>query len=201
MAFLSNHTRGRIGEASIAGLLIFACFILQLAVLSKMPFGNVLCNLPLAFTIVWGVTFGSPLPRPTADELRMSNLGSIFVRQLLSGSPSGAIVGAIFAALFSCILPVFPVCYPVVGWACGYFSLKNFNQAAFLIIPLVILFTIWSEGIMALQLYAMGRPNVLAHLVTLILPAALLNALIAPVLFIPMRGWLEFRRWRLMDAS
>jgi rod shape-determining protein MreD len=169
---------------------------MQLTILSKLTFSQVLCNLPLALTIVWGATFGSPMEKPTSDELRVASVGAIFVRQLLSGSISGAIVGGFFAALSCSVLPVYPVAYPVIGWISGYFSLKNFNQAAFLCIPLVLLLTFLAEIIMAAQLLLCGRPDVLSHFVTISFPEALLNALIAPVLFFPMRGWFEFTQWR-----
>lgn len=196
MAILSQTSRKRLGEISLAAALVSFCWLVQLAVLSKFSFGQVLCNLPLTFTIVWGVTFGSPLGRPSPDELRVSNLASIVVRQLLSGSPSGALIGALFASFAASVLPVYPLAYPIVGWMGGYFSLKNFNQAAFLIIPLVILFTFWFDFITAIELYFLGRAHVFSHLVTVVFPEALLNALIAPLLFIPMRGWFEFSRWR-----
>jgi cell shape-determining protein MreD len=84
----------------------------------------------------------------------------------------------------------------VIGWIAGYFSLKNFNQAAFLCIPLVLLLTFLAEIIMAGQMAIVGRPDVIGHFVTIGIPEALLNALIAPVIFIPMRGWFEFSQWR-----
>jgi rod shape-determining protein MreD len=196
MAILSSRGRKRLGELTIALVVLWVAWIMQLTILSKLTFSQVLCNLPLALTIVWGATFGSPMEKPTSDELRVASVGAIFVRQLLSGSISGAIVGGFFAALSCSVLPVFPVAYPVIGWISGYFSLKNFNQAAFLCIPLVLLLTFLAEIIMAGQLLLCGRPDVLPHFVTISFPEALLNALIAPVLFFPMRGWFEFTQWR-----
>jgi rod shape-determining protein MreD len=125
----------------------------------------------------------------------------VLFRQLLSGSPSGAIVGAFFAALASSVLPVYPVSYPLIGWIAGYFSLKNFNQAAFLCIPLVVLLSFLGEMLMACQLALIGRPEVFSQLVLVGFPEALLNALIAPVLFFPMRGWYEFSQWRKLSVE
>jgi rod shape-determining protein MreD len=196
MALLSMRGRRRAGELIIASVILWVAWLIQLAILSKLTFSGVLCNLPLVMTIVWGASFGSHMEKPTSDELRIASVGAIFVRQLLSGSVSGALVGGFFAALSCSVLPVFPVAYPVIGWISGYFSLKNFNQGAFLCIPLVLLLTFLAEIIMAIQLIVLGRPDVPAHFVTISFPEALLNALIAPVLFFPMRGWFEFSQWR-----
>lgn len=192
MAVLSSTAKRRIGEIGITTGVVFVAWVVQLSVLSKFRFTDVVANLPLAMTIVWGLTFGSPMGKPTADELRVSSVSSIFVRQLLSGSPSGALVGAFFAALFTSVLPLYPVTYPLIGWTAGYFSLRNFNQAAFLCIPLTVVLTFLGEMIMAGQLALSGRADVLPHLVTVIVPEALLNGLISPVLFIPMRGWYQY---------
>ncbi len=191
MAVISTRAKGRLGEVSIAAFVIFLAWVVQMSVLSKFRFTDVVANLPLAMTIVWGLTFGSPMEKPTADELRVSSVSSIFMRQLFSGSPSGAIVGAFFAALAASVLPIFPVSYPLVGWIAGYFSLRNFNQAAFLCIPLTVVLTFLGEMIMAGQLALTGR-DVLGHLVAISVPEALLNGLISPVLFIPMRGWYSY---------
>ncbi|MBS2008195.1 MAG: hypothetical protein JST01_14195 [Cyanobacteria bacterium SZAS TMP-1] len=196
MDIFSIKGRRRMGVISVVGVILCVTWIIQLAILSKLTFSQVMCNLPLAMTIVWGATFGSPMERPTSDELRVSSVGAILVRQLLSGSLSGAMVGAFFAALACTITPVYPVSLPVIGWISGYFSLKNFNQAAFLCIPLVLLLTFLAEIIMAAQLALMGRPDVISHFINISFPEALLNALIAPVLFFPMRGWYEFSQWR-----
>jgi len=196
MDIFSIKGRRRMGAISIAAIILCVTWLIQLSILSKLTFSQVMCNLPLALTIVWGATFGSPMEKPTSDELRVSSVAAIFARQLLSGSISGCLVGAFFAALYCSIAPVFPVSFPVIGWVSGYFSLKNFNQAAFLCIPLVLLLTFLAELIMAGQLLIMGRPDVISHFVTISFPEALLNALIAPVLFFPMRGWFEFSQWR-----
>jgi rod shape-determining protein MreD len=190
------RSRRRAGEIAIAGIILWVVWIIQEAILSNLNFLQVLCNVPLAITIVWGATFGSPMEKPTADQLRISSVPEVLARQLLSGSISGAIVGGFFAALTCSVTPVFPVAYPIIGWISGYFSLKNFNQAAFLCIPLVLLLSIFAELIMTAQLALAGRPNVLPHFIIISFPEALLNALISPVLFFPMRGWYEFSQWR-----
>ncbi|MBU6450249.1 MAG: hypothetical protein KGS72_00610 [Cyanobacteria bacterium REEB67] len=196
MAILSMKGRRRAGEITIAAVILWVVWLIQIAILSNFTFSGVLCSLPLAITIVWGATFGSPMEKPTSDELRVSSLGTVVARQLLSGSISGALVGGFFAALSCSVIPVFPVAYPLIGWISGYFSLKNFNQAAFLCIPLVLLLTFLAEIIMAMQLYLMHRPDVITHFLTISFPESLLNALIAPVIFFPMRGWFEFSQWR-----
>lgn len=196
MSILSIKSRRRLGEIVIAGGILLVAWFIQLALLSKLTFSQVLCNLPLAMTIVWGATFGSPMEKPTPDELRVASVGEVMARQLISGSLSGALVGGFFAALSFSVLPLYPVAYPLIGWISGYFSLKNFNQAAFLCIPLVLLLTFLAEIIMAFQLFLMGRPDVAGHFITISFPEALLNALIAPVLFFPMRGWFEYSQWR-----
>ena len=196
MAILSIKSRRRSGEILIAALVLFVVWMIQLTILSNFTFSQALCNLPLAITIVWGATFGSPMEKPTADELRLASLPEIVARQLLSGSVSGALVGGFFAALSCSVIPIFPVAYPLIGWISGYFTLKNFNQAAFLCIPLVLLLTFLAEIFMAAQLQIVGRPGIITHFVMVSFPESLLNALIAPVLFFPMRGWYEFSQWR-----
>lgn len=192
MAVLSTRAKRRLGEIAIATIVIFIAWVVQLSILSKFRFTSAVANLPLTMTIVWGLTFGSSMQKPTADELRVSSFSSIFLRQLLSGSPSGFIVGAFFAALSTSVLPLFPVSYPLIGWTAGYFSLRNFNQAAFLCIPLTILLSFLGEMVMSLQLAIAGREDVLSHLVVIGVPEAFLNGLISPVLFIPMRGWYQY---------
>jgi rod shape-determining protein MreD len=131
---------------------------------------------------------------PRADELRRVGLGQIVAMQAMSGSLSGALVGAFFAALYASILPVYPVCYPIVGWAAGYFCLRGFNQGAMLCIPLVLLLSVFAEAIMAIQLHFIGRPDVLGQLVQIAVPEAIVNAIISPFVFYPMRGWFEFTK-------
>lgn len=185
----------------MTALIIMIVWIFQLSVLSQIRFNEVQCNLVLTFVIVWGITFGSTMEAPTLDELRLSTLKSVFVRQLLSGSLTGALVGASFAALYSSVLPVIPISYPIIGWTAGYFSLRKFNRALIFCIPLVLIFTFLSELITAVQLVVLQRPQVLESFVRLSLPEAVLNSLIAPFIFFPMRGWLEFTKLKELEVS
>ena len=193
---LAIRTQRRIGAIGIVALIISFIWILQLCILSRLTLFDVQCNLALTFIIVWSVTWGSPVKAPTLDELRLSTWKEVMLRQILSGSISGALLGAAFAALYNSILPIYPICYPLVGWTAGYFCLRNFNRAIIFCIPLVFVFTFMSELIMAAQLYVVGRPGVLENLVRVSLIEASLNSLLAPFIFFPMRGRYEFLRFR-----
>ncbi len=195
---LTNDTRRRIGIIGMSAMIIALAWILQLAVVSQIRLGMVQASLPLTVTIVWGITFGSPIAAPTLDELRITDLRSVLVRQALSGSVSGALVGACFAGLYSSVLPVYPICYPIVGWMAGYFCLRNFNQSLILCLPLVLIFTFLAEGMTAANLALLGRPEVLEKFMEIVISEGVLNALIAPFIFVPMRGWSEFAKYREM---
>lgn len=194
MAILSMKTRKKAIDLAIITLACSAAWILQLTVLNQLFFQGAICNLPLTVTMLWGYVVGSSLPELRADELRILPVSAIFLRQLLSGSVTGALVGALFAALYSSVSPVYPLAFPLIGFITGYFSMKNLNQETLFCIPLTLLATVMAEGIMALQLGAMGRPYVFDHLSHMILPEALLNALIAPFVYFPLRDWYEYRR-------
>lgn len=198
MSILSIKTKRRMAAISLGAFTIATAWVLQLAVVSKLSINGAECSLPLTIIIVWGITFGSPLGEPTADELRLANFKSVLIRQLLSGSISGALVGAAFAALYSSVLPVYPVAYPIIGWMSGYFCLRNFNKAIVLCIPLVVILTFLNEAITAVELQIVGRPDVLENFVAIAVTEAVLNSLIAPFIFLPMRGWFEFERYRQM---
>ncbi|MBX9691115.1 MAG: rod shape-determining protein MreD [Cyanobacteria bacterium] len=198
MSFLTNDTRRRIGIIGMCAMIIGLAWVLQLAVVSQIRLGIVQASLPLTITIVWGITFGSPVAAPTLDELRVSDFRAVLVRQMLSGSVSGALIGACFAGLYSSVLPVYPVCYPIIGYIAGYFCLRNFNQSLILCIPLVLIFTFLGEGITALHLAILGRPEVFEKFMEVVMSEGVLNALIAPFIFVPMRGWCEFAKYREM---
>jgi len=201
MSFFSIRTRRRIAAISTTALIIAMAWVLQLAVVSKLSFNGIMGSLPLTIIIVWGITFGSPLSAPTTDELRLSTLRTVLLRQVLSGSISGALLGAAFAALYSSVLPVYPFAYPLTGWIAGYFCLRNFNKALILCIPLVVILTFLAEAMMTLELYFVGRPNVIEGFLQIAVTESVLNALIAPFVFLPMRGWFEFDRYReMMEA-
>ncbi len=181
-------------------LIIAMAWVLQLAVVSRLFVTGVECSLPLTLIIVWGITFGSPIGKQSIDELRITTTKTAVLRQALAGSISGALLGAAFAALYSSVT-VYPIAYPLVGWISGYFCLRNFNKAIVLVIPLVLILTFLSEAISAVELYVLGRPLVFDNFVEIALTEAVLNALIAPFVFLPMRGWYEFSRYRqIMEA-
>jgi hypothetical protein len=70
-----------------------------------------------------------------------------------------------------------------------------------LVIPLVVILTFFAEALTALQLFILGRPLVIENFVEISVTEAVLNALIAPFVFLPMRGWYEFARYRhMMEA-
>lgn len=177
-----------------------ACaWLLQMTVLTKLSLNSMLCSLPLTITIIWGSVFGSPLRSQTQDELKLKTFGEVALWQLLSGSVTGAIIGAVFASLYATLLPMYPLAYPLVGWIAGYFSLRSFSQATLLCIPLVLGGTVFAESVTALQLAVSGRPEVLPRLAEIAFPEAILNSLIAPFLYFPMRAWFEFFKARVVQ--
>ena len=100
-----KYFRKRIGAIGICASIVIVVWIIQLAILSQLRLMDVQCNLVLTVIIVWAVSFGSPVEAPTMDELRLSTFKSILIRQLLSGSISGALLGLCFASLYSSVLP------------------------------------------------------------------------------------------------
>lgn len=201
MAILSLNGRRKLTEVGLSIALVYFAWILQLTILSAITLKDVICNLPLTITIVWGAVFGSRLPSLTPDEIRQSSLSDVVLRQAVAGSLSAALIGATFGALYSCVIPTYPVYLPLIGWISGYFCLKNFSQASFLTIPFVFLATILAETLMALQLMALGRPDVMQNLVQIAVPEAAVNAIIAPLVFLPLRGWYDFSKNYLSVAD
>lgn len=192
MAILSMRTRKKVGDISLAFLIGSLAWLFQLTVLNHFLFMGATCNLPLTLTILWGAVFGSPVKPIGPDELRVSSAASIFLHQLASGSMSGALIGAFCGALYASVLPIYPLCLPLVGWISGYFCLRNLQQDALICIPLVLLATVFAESMMATQLFLLGRAEVFARLAVIALPEAILNALIAPFIYLPMRRWYDF---------
>lgn len=192
MSILSMRSQKRLADLGLTGFLCLAALILQICLLNRFSYHHVICNLPLTVAIIWGAVFGSPLGTITADELRMSSIGQIFFRQLASGSISGATIGALFGALLSSSLPVYPIAYPIAGWVAGYFCLRSFGRQTILIVPLVLILSAFAEMVMAAQLFIMGRPDVLGHLLQIVVPEAMLNALVAPFIYLPLRSWYEY---------
>jgi rod shape-determining protein MreD len=191
MAILSMRARTRVLEVTAAATLCWSALSLQLAVLNYFPVHGIYCNLPLTLVILWGAVFGSSVPAITPDELRTTKTSEVFLRQVASGSISGALVGAFMAALYHCMLPVYPVSYPLVGWLAGYFCLRNINKETLLCVPLVLLLTALAELLMSWQLLATGRPGVTADLIRTVPPESILNAIIAPFVYFPLRHWYE----------
>ena len=192
MAILSMRARKRVRDVGLAALIGSLSWLLQLTVLNNFIFQGVICNLPLTLTILWGSVFGTPLTPVTTEELRTNPSSQIFLHQAAGGSLSGALVGAFCGALYASVLPIYPMCFPIIGWISGYFCLRNLNQETLICMPLVLLTTVLAESIMATQLAMMGRIDVFAHLAQIALPEALLNALIAPFVYFPMRRWYDF---------
>jgi rod shape-determining protein MreD len=195
MSFLSIQLRTRLGEILLAFTLIVFVWLLQTDIMNRVTITGLTCNLPLTVTIVWASVFGSPLNRLTPESLRDLTLAQVSFYQALTGSFSGALVGATFAALYASVLPIYPISYPVIGWLTGYFSLKRMNQAQapLISIPLVLLASVLAEFITAGQLTILGRSGVTNHFMAIALPESILNALIAPLIYLPMRRWYEFR--------
>jgi hypothetical protein len=180
---------------------------MQMLVLNYLDIHGIISNLPLTLVIVWGLVFGSSLPGMTAMELRRRSLTEVFSRQLASGSHSGFLIGWFFSWLYFFIMPVYPLCFPLIGWASGYFCLRGLGQGNLLSIPVTFLLTLFAEVIMSWELVVFGGPLdfahpsrlmfaewskvVFDHLGTIILPEALLNSIIAPFIYFPMRRWYD----------
>lgn len=188
----SIRLRTRLTHLALAFGVVVFIWLLQLNVLTRLTLGGLLCNLPLTFTIVWASIFGSRMPKLTTDDLRTLSMSEIVSYQALSGSLSGALIGALFAALYASVTPVYPFSFPLIGWIAGYFSLKRINHAQFLIVPLVLFASVMAGSIMAFQLSLTGRPEVMGRFIQAVLPESIMNALIAPWIFLPMQRWDEF---------
>jgi rod shape-determining protein MreD len=192
MAILSLRAKRKVVDVSLVAMASTFAWMLQVTVLNHFIFAGVVCNLPLTLTILFGYVFASSTPSITADELRVLSVGQIFLRQVLSGSVYGFLVGAFIAALYASVLPIYPLFLPIIGWIAGYFGSRHIAKETLMCIPVVLLLTVMAEGVMAFQLAAIGRPNVFDHLSQIVLPEALLNALIAPFVYFPICRWHEF---------
>jgi len=199
MGFLSIQFRTRIWQISLAAALVLIIWLIQTDVITRFSLKGLLCNLPLTFTILWGAIFGSRHQGLIAEEIRSFSVGEIATQQALSGSTSGACIGALFAALYGSALPIYPVAYPLIGWISGYFSVKKMHQPVFLSIPLVLFASVFAEFMTGCQLALLNRPDTFARFVQIAMPESILNALIAPIIFIPMRTWYEF--WTSREVS
>lgn len=192
MSVFSMQTRHKLVEIGLTLTVAFCAWIFQLTVINLFAFHGALCNLPLTITIIWGYVFGSSSLPITQGELRHKSTAYIFLRQLMQGSVSGALMGALVGSLYASMLPIYPVCYPLIGFICGYFCARNISSESLLCIPVVLLGTVAAEFIMAWQLSLAGRVDVFAHLAQIALPESLLNALIAPFIYFPIRSWQDF---------
>lgn len=194
MSVFSLRTRQKTMDVALTAVVGILAWVMQLTVLNNFEFFGAICNLPLTLTVLWGFIFGSGIPPITSGELKVSSSRSIFVHQLLSGSVSGFLVGALFGAFYASVLPIYPICFPIVGWMAGYFHSRNLNTETLLCIPLVLLATVFAEAIMAWQLWFVGRGEVFMHLSLIALPESLLNALIAPFCYFPLSRWHDLGR-------
>lgn len=207
MAIVSMRSKKRLVEVSVSALMCLSALFLQMLVLNYLGIHGSICNLPLTLTIVWGLVFGSSLAPLTAVELRRRSLKDVFMRQLLSGSHSGFLIGWFYAWMYYSIFArVFPLSFPLIGWASGYFCLRGIGQGNLLCIPLTFVLTIVGEAIISWQLSAPSVVNkiliganlevynvslVYEHLKLFILPEALLNSVIAPFIYFPLRSWAD----------
>jgi len=211
MGFLSIQFRTRLWQITLASIIVILVWLVQTDLLTRFSLKGLLCNLPLTFTILWGAVFGSRLRGLSTEEIRALSVGEIAIYQALAGSRSGLCIGLFFAALYNSALPIFPICYPLIGWIAGYFNLKNVSQPAFLSIPLVLLASILAEFISGCQIFIWQSLNhisagqdalatqILSRFAQIAMPEAILNALIAPIIVIPMRTWYEF--WTSREVS
>lgn len=192
MFWLSIKTRRHLWELSLTFVIIYLIWLFQSDVLTKLSLKNLFCNLPLTFTIIWASIFTSTIESLSPDQIKTRPISSIILYQAMSGSLSGAIVGAVFAALYASILPVYLFSYPLIGWIAGYFPLRKIQHGSFYCIVLVLLGTILAEFMTACQLTILGRTEVFSSLAQLAVPEAVLNALIAPFIFVPLKAWHDF---------
>ncbi len=192
MFWLSIKTRRYLWELGLAFSVIYFIWLLQSDVLTKLSLHNLFCNLPLTFIIIWSSIYTSSVKPLSSDDIKVRSFTNIAMYQAMSGSVSGAVVGAIFAAFYASTLPVFLFSYPLIGWIAGYFPLRKIQHASFYCIVLVLLGTVLGEFITAGQLALSGRAEVFSCFVQIAVPEAVLNALIAPFIFVPLKAWYDF---------
>lgn len=186
------RTRRKLWNYGMIAAIGVSALVVQTTVLNNFPVHGIYCDLPLTIIIVWGAVFGSPMPPITPDELRLSSLNQVFIRQAASGSVAGALMGMYFAVLKAPIIGMIPIYYPFAGWMAGYFCLRNINKQNYLSIPLVFAITLLAETLMAWQLSLMGRDLVFDRLMQIAVPEAILNMVIAPFIYFPLRRWYDF---------
>ena len=194
MTVLSERARVRYWQIGAAVCIALLSWILQITVLNNFSFGGAVCNLPLTMTILWGFVFGSQVPQLSPDKLRTKSVGAVFAHQLSAGSSSGLLFGALFAAIAASQLPIYTISYPLIGWITGYFSPRNVNPETLLCMPMVLLASVLANIITAGQLAAGGHADIFPHLSQIALPEAVLNAIIAPFIYFPLRHWHDYNR-------
>jgi hypothetical protein len=202
MTFFSMRTRSKLWNYGLTAALSLSVVLIQTTMLSQFPVRDPLpiyCNLPLTLAIVWGAVYGSPLPPISPDELRLSSIQQIFLRQLAMGSVTGFLVGALLAAIYAPMLSVFPFYLPFAGWTAGYFSVRHINnkQSWLLCALLVFILSLLSETLMAWQLAWLGRPGAFDNLMVFALDEAGLNAIITPFIFFPLRRWYDLSQMKV----
>lgn len=192
MFLLSIKARRHLWEISLTFAVVFLVWILQSDILVRLTSLHLFCNLPLTFTMIWASIYTSHFAPLSSDDIKVRSLGNIALYQAISGSLSGAAIGAIFAAFYSSVVPVYMVSYPLIGWIAGYFPLRKVQHGSFYSILLVLCGTVLAEFITAVQLILMGRAEVFGCFVQIAIPEAVLNALIAPFIFVPLKSWYDF---------
>jgi rod shape-determining protein MreD len=192
MQTIPSHVRKKLESfVIIVGLMLLA-WLLQITLVTYFPFRGVIANLPLVVVAVTGFVFGSPVPAVTHEELRSHSVLIIFLRQFMRGSVAGLLTGAFAAALFGSMLSVYPVSLPLVGWISGYFCIRGLRQETLICMPMVLLATVLNEALNAWQFGATGYPDVYLLLSHIVMPEAVLNAIIAPFVYFPLRRWYDF---------
>jgi rod shape-determining protein MreD len=192
MQTIPLHVRKKLeGFIIIVGMMLIA-WLLQITIVTYFPFRGVIANLPLVVVAVTGFVLGSPVPAVTHEELRSHSVLIIFFRQFMRGSVAGLLTGAFAAALFGSMLTVYPLSLPIVGWISGYFCIRGLRQETLICIPMVLLATVLNEAINAWQFGAAGFPAPYPLLSHIVMPEAVLNALIAPFVYFPLRRWYDF---------
>ncbi len=193
MFWLSIKARNRLWELGLAAIVISIIWFLQNNILTRIALRGLFCNLPLTFIIIWSSIFGSSLNRLSADDVRVRSFGQIAHYQAMSGCVSGALIGGVFSVLYASVSPVYLFSYPIIGWIAGYFPLKTINHGSFYSIVLVLFATILGEFLTSCQLMMLGRAEVFSRFAEIAIPEAVLNALIAPFIFVPIKAWYDFR--------
>jgi rod shape-determining protein MreD len=191
-ATIPSHIRKKLESFFIVMGLMLIAWLLQITIVTYLPFCGAIANFPFVVAAVTGFVFGSPISNVTHEELRSRSTLIIFLHQLTRGSVAGMLAGAFAAALFNSILSVYPLSLPLVGWIAGYFCIRGLRQETLICIPMVLLATVLNEALNAWQFAASGYPQAYSELARIVMPEAVLNAIIAPFVYFPLRRWYEY---------